>query len=240
MAQESSSIAGKIDMSNSSGITLRSESIGGCRLLELPGELRNEIFKLALYQPDVVVLDMRSTKEENNKYPIALTQTCKQTHYECGDLFFELNEVKMEMRHVQLQPPTQDEKFRNMSIGWRERFRNKGLASKVQKVHLSFGKIRSVKDDVVPFAILAARGIRVRAAQRQQNVQIRVSFGLMSDNDSKVCHDYKITDVKQTLEAMDRCFHGAGLGRSEISLSRLYCKWIPAELREGAFSPADI
>ena len=52
-----------------------------CFRLELPGELRNEIFSLALYYPNGVAIDCVAQKL-STPHPLALLATCKQIRKE--------------------------------------------------------------------------------------------------------------------------------------------------------------
>jgi hypothetical protein len=58
-----------------------------CYLLELPAELRNEIYGLALYHPNGVTIDCVSHRQLT-PHLLALTTTCKQIKNECAHLIF--------------------------------------------------------------------------------------------------------------------------------------------------------
>ncbi|KAK3719120.1 hypothetical protein LTR37_004684 [Vermiconidia calcicola] len=69
-----------------------------CYLLELPAELRDEIFALALYCADGITINLESgTEKKRTSHPLALTMTCKQVQQECGKLFSEVNEVTIQL-----------------------------------------------------------------------------------------------------------------------------------------------
>ncbi|KAK4550267.1 hypothetical protein LTR36_003234 [Oleoguttula mirabilis] len=67
-----------------------------CPLLQLPGELRNQIFEDALREPGGIIIHISEDKTStNNKHIMALEATCKQFRREVGNLIFELNVVKV-------------------------------------------------------------------------------------------------------------------------------------------------
>ncbi|KAK3720908.1 hypothetical protein LTR37_003571 [Vermiconidia calcicola] len=69
-----------------------------CYLLELPGELRNEVFALALYYPEGITINLESeTEKKRTSHPLALTMRCKQIRQECGDIFSDMNEVTIQL-----------------------------------------------------------------------------------------------------------------------------------------------
>ena len=66
-----------------------------CHLLELPGELRNEIYKLALYHPGGVTFDC-VTQKLLTRQPLALSMTCKQIRNESESIVFAQNDLRLE------------------------------------------------------------------------------------------------------------------------------------------------
>lgn len=73
-----------------------------CYLLELAGELRNDIFEYALSDLNIVVEapgyeGMEPRTSVSPAAAAALTMTCKQIHKECGNLVYDLNAIKFKM-----------------------------------------------------------------------------------------------------------------------------------------------
>lgn len=68
------------------------ESSTRCRLLELPSELRDEIFKLALQKSEDFTIDI----DDHYTIPLGVTGTCKQIYKECGDLLYSLNNLRID------------------------------------------------------------------------------------------------------------------------------------------------
>ena len=103
---------------------------GHCYLLELPGELRNEIFGLALYHPNGVAIDCMS-QVLLTPHPLALSATCKQLRKECDGLLFDQNELRLEIteRPAEETLPKLDAFCKYLILGAQ-------LGSKFQGVHL--------------------------------------------------------------------------------------------------------
>ncbi|USW54858.1 hypothetical protein Slin15195_G081770 [Septoria linicola] len=59
-----------------------------CRFLELPGELRNNIYERVLLKQDPVHIDLTSPSEPASR-AFALLQTCRQINYEASNLIYE-------------------------------------------------------------------------------------------------------------------------------------------------------
>lgn len=81
-------------------------------LLELPGELRNEIWSLALSYPEDVAIDCYTQKLLTPR-PLALTLTCKQIRAECGDLIFRQNDLRLESSADETSYPPYDHLVEN-------------------------------------------------------------------------------------------------------------------------------
>lgn len=62
-----------------------------CRLLELPRELRDMIWKSALSQDSGKVTVHLMAPRRSTAHAFALTETCRQIQYECGDMVYSLN-----------------------------------------------------------------------------------------------------------------------------------------------------
>jgi hypothetical protein len=66
-----------------------------CYLLELPRELRDDIYHRALHQPNGVTVKLYKTFMPATNI-LALMSTCKQIRQECGNIFFDINELILE------------------------------------------------------------------------------------------------------------------------------------------------
>jgi hypothetical protein len=66
-----------------------------CYLLELPRELRDDIYHRALHQPNGVTVKLYKTFMPTTDM-LALMSTCKQIRQECGNIFFDSNELILE------------------------------------------------------------------------------------------------------------------------------------------------
>lgn len=69
-------------------------------LFKLPGEIRNRIYELALYQPSGLTIriltgEPRLLNLDNAANPIALAATCRQLHRECTSLTYFLNKFTL-------------------------------------------------------------------------------------------------------------------------------------------------
>jgi hypothetical protein len=69
---------------------------GPCYLLELPAELRNEIYSLALYHPNGITIDCVSHRQLT-PHLLALTATCKQIKNECAHFIFTQNCLRLKI-----------------------------------------------------------------------------------------------------------------------------------------------
>jgi hypothetical protein len=87
----------ELEASTSAAVRLKDSKEHRCYLLELlPRELRDEIYHHTLFQPDGVRIHIF---KPNAPMPdmLALTSTCKQIRQECGNLFFEINELTLDV-----------------------------------------------------------------------------------------------------------------------------------------------
>jgi hypothetical protein len=110
-------------------------SMEQCFLLELPAELRNEIFGLALYHPKGLVIDCLS-KMPNAQNPLALTATCKQIWQECSGLLYAQHELVLYMPIAKC--PTG--RLAAM-VGYSRMLFDIGVCEKFKGIRMSMGRI---------------------------------------------------------------------------------------------------
>ncbi|KAK5124149.1 hypothetical protein LTR85_001852 [Meristemomyces frigidus] len=80
-----------------------------CRLLQLPGEIRNQIFEDAVRQSDGIVIHIGiDSTSTNNQHVLALEMTCKQIKREVGNLVLELNTLELRAPIFEVEPDSGD------------------------------------------------------------------------------------------------------------------------------------
>lgn len=67
----------------------------GSRLLSIPGELRNRIYRLAIIEPDSIIIDRTSWASHQP----ALLKTCKQIRVEALPLFYVESKISADIHH---------------------------------------------------------------------------------------------------------------------------------------------
>ena len=190
-----------------------------CYLLKLPGELRNEIYSLALYLPDGFAIDYQLDKR-NHANVLALTMTCKQVRKECEDLFFELNEIQFEGNLLECLV---GQDARRRTVESVERFCKKviygyHLESKLRQVHFDLGRCiinYAAPDtwDTVSNIVARLRGYSLRA---------RLSFQTRDYIGPNIPYDCTMEGEKQTMIAMERCSKAATEGEQISAVDRQY------------------
>ena len=176
-------------------------------LLSLPGELRNEIFTLTLCQPGVVMFDPELRNDSSIDNVTALERVCKQIRDECKDLFFELSEVRMELR-------CEDQTYSDILDAFIKLLKNWSRAQLIQKVHLSYGDVNEDGDGFGRrgfslFISIVTSRVNKRC---QEGLRIRVSFNLILRFDHivlEIPYSFLITNQKETAAAVDQCFDTA-------------------------------
>ena len=183
-----------------------------CYLLELPGELRNEIYHHVFYQPSGLIIDLGGYKKKTSPVSLTILNTCKQIRKECGNLFFEMNELRLELPMLsehELYGPTATESLRS-KFNWL--FNHRDLASRLQHVHLSLG---TLTDRTEWHSIWSAIS-DVLLSLLEMQVRVRISFGLgfartgILRDDVYVPYDFVVTDEERTYAAMEECLLAYG------------------------------
>ena len=183
-------------------------TVGNCYLLELPTELRNEIYSLVLGLEGGFATDL-VCPWKSHEHPLALTMTCKQIQQECGDMFFRLNEVRFEGPLLQMRDDSgEHETLKNIEAYFKALFRGP-LASKLKYLHLSIGCL-NVSEDLAERAWICVSNI-IRGLDKN-DLQLRLSFEGKGSIYWTVSYDFAFTDEKQTLKAMEECFKPQAVG----------------------------
>ncbi|KAK3720909.1 hypothetical protein LTR37_003572 [Vermiconidia calcicola] len=200
-----------------------------CYLLRLPGELRNEIFELTLCYPKGFAIYM-TNQYMDEEHPLGLTETCKWIRRECGNMFFEENEITYELPVLQCasQPEAvQQDVTSEFARGFKRSILQKELAPKLQRFHLSAGILESsaFQGETALRGFHRAWSVIEEAivALHRNDLKLRLSFGLKFKDEYKIPVDVFITAEQETLEAFKRCFKPfeplfAGNDASELRL----------------------
>ncbi|KAK3719121.1 hypothetical protein LTR37_004685 [Vermiconidia calcicola] len=194
---------------------------GRCYLLELPAELRIDIYELALKQSDIFVgmgySGKRTTVELVNKHPLALTETCKQIREECGDLFFQLNEVTVHMPWMcqnlnkvrnfyvnrTCQTPPAQAHFTQVEQSLRE----KCFPSNIRYLRIQASRDgRAVWNaNTLGTWLLFAPVVE---ALGNKNMILRLSYPLRYESVTyaSIPYEFPVSDEEQSLAAVNKCF----------------------------------
>ena len=211
-----------------------------CRLLELPGELRNKIYELALYHPYGVFINLELRKKRGGNL-LAITKSCKQIKKECGNLFFELNEININVPYLAC---TNKCAIQTITVfREREKLLIKGLrrAPKLQRVHLHVGKFCDAFDNIDVSSLdgrwekawdLALGSVM---ELRSSVDQLRLSFCVVLGNARASC-DVQLTNREQTQAKMKQCFQSAkAQGPREAMLLMSVCDVVQEIILETVF-----
>ena len=200
---------------NQQHTTISAASTSHCHLLELPAELRNEIYSLVLTTEAEATINFCAGHKRFSNL-LALTESCKQIHEESADIFFKVNHVKFVLPILEVfnQLPNltrQMEEFAMFAIEEMVRrfngivFSDK-FASRLREVHIHLGTESPDQEGLLSICLpfrQAARGI---AHLRKCDVRVRLSFGWICTGNSATLYDFCLTDKVTMMAAMDECY----------------------------------
>ncbi|GIZ43786.1 hypothetical protein CKM354_000700000 [Cercospora kikuchii] len=212
-----------------------------CRLLELPGELRNNIYEIALLQDEPIQIDLTrpSTSQTASSSIFSLLQTCKQIRSEARDLIYDNTFEFITAIHQSQEP------INNNSL-----HRLRKICQTQSQSHQPSPKFRQIKiclDRSLPFENVAHHiGMLFRASEPLRelqksgvNVAVYVSAQLCKGIDFSPKLEFHLRDVEEAKKELEEEFMRqrveAGFGDGK-DLKTVYFELLKMKLIEAFFS----
>ncbi|WPB01520.1 uncharacterized protein RHO25_006146 [Cercospora beticola] len=211
-----------------------------CRLLELPGELRNNIYEKALLQDEPIQIDLTKPSTSTSHPIFNLLQTCKQIHSEARDLIYD-NIFELITAIHQSQEPINNNSLHRL----RKICQNQSQSHRTPPTP-KFHNIKICLDQHLPFENVAHHiGMLFRASEPLRelqksgvNVAVYVSAQLCKGIDFSPKLEFHLRDVEEAKKELEEGFLRqrveAGFGDGK-DLKTVYFELLKMKLIEAFF-----